>query len=70
MKKLHEKNLTFNESDEEVSEEIRKRYKYRELILKRKIKVPLKYAKKLIGPDTAYHLYTLMEKKNRKYDND
>ena len=40
------------------SETIRLKYKYRDLILRGKIKVPLKFAKKLIGPDCAYHLYS------------
>jgi hypothetical protein len=39
------------------SEEIRIRYLYRSLILKGKLRLPLESAKKLIGPDCAYHLY-------------
>ncbi len=39
------------------AEQIRLQYRYRNLILKGKLKVPLSTAKKLIGPDTAYHLY-------------
>ncbi|MCX8084431.1 MAG: hypothetical protein N3C60_05865 [Calditerrivibrio sp.] len=39
------------------AEEIRIKAKYKELILKGKIKLPLEAAKKLTGPDTAYHLY-------------
>jgi hypothetical protein len=40
------------------AELIRLKYKYRELILKKKIKLPHKKASKLIGPDCAYHLYS------------
>ena len=42
----------------EKSEIIRLKYKYRDLILRGKIKLPLQAAKKLIGPDCAYHLYS------------
>jgi len=41
----------------EKADEIKKRYQYRRLILKRKISLNQKTATKLIGPDTAYHLY-------------
>jgi len=34
------------------------KYKYRELILKKKIILPYYKASKLIGPDCAYHLYS------------
>ena len=40
------------------AELIRLKYKYRELILKKKIKIPHKKAAKLIGSDCAYHLYS------------
>jgi len=36
----------------------RLKYKYRELILKKKIKLPIQNASKLIGPDCAFHLYS------------
>ena len=39
------------------SELIRKKYRYRELILKGKIALSRKAAAHLIGPDCAYHLY-------------
>lgn len=48
------------------AELLRMRYKYREFILKGKLKVPLSVAKKLLGPDTAYHLYSQL--KNSKDD--
>ncbi len=40
-----------------ASEIIRKKYRYRRMILEGKIPLPLKAAAKLIGPDCAYHLY-------------
>jgi hypothetical protein len=39
------------------AEEIRIKAKYKELVLKGKIKLPIEAAKKITGPDTAYHLY-------------
>ncbi len=39
------------------SEEIRLRYLYRRLIRKKKVYLDMETAKKLVGPDTAYHLY-------------
>jgi len=45
------------------SEIIRKKYKYRKLVLEGKINLPLWALKKLIGPDTAYHLYSARDKK-------
>lgn len=44
--------------DNNSAEMIRLKYKYRELILKKKINLPHKKASKLIGPDCAYHLYS------------
>lgn len=46
------------------AELVRLKYKYRELILKKKIKLPHKKASKLIGPDCAYHLYSGFDGKN------
>ncbi len=45
------------------SEEIRIRYLYRDLVLRGKIKLPIEAAKKIVGPDCAYHLYSVMNKK-------
>ena len=39
------------------AEEMRVRYRYRRLILQRQARVSLEVAKRLIGPDCAYHLY-------------
>jgi len=44
--------------DKSLSELVRLKYKCRELIMKRKIKIPTKKAARLIGPDCAYHLYS------------
>lgn len=41
----------------EQADLIRKRYKYRELILSGRLKLPHPDAAKLLGPDCAYHLY-------------
>jgi len=43
------------------SEIIRKKYKYRRLILTGKISLSHKNASSLIGPDCAYHLYSRMK---------
>jgi hypothetical protein len=39
------------------AEEIRIQYKYRRLIQTGKIRLPYRSAARIIGPDTAYHLY-------------
>ena len=41
------------------SELIRKKYKYRRLIMTGKIKLPHREAAQLLGPDCAYHLYSI-----------
>ena len=51
-------------SDE--AEIIRKRYKYRRLILDGKLVLPHNEAVKLLGPDCAYHLYSVKSNKSRK----
>jgi len=40
------------------SEEIRIRYLYRNMVLRGRLRLPLKTAIKMIGPDCAYHLYS------------
>ena len=51
----------------EDAEIIAKLYKYRKLIREGKIKLSFKSAKNIIGPDTAYHLYSISKnKKNGK----
>ncbi len=46
---------------ERKAEEIRIRYLYRDLVLRKKIRVPLACAKKIVGPDCAYHLYSVTD---------
>ncbi|MCG8571082.1 MAG: hypothetical protein MJB14_13155 [Spirochaetes bacterium] len=44
-----------NEKEKEI---ITKKYRYRKLLLQHKLKLPIKTAQKIIGPDCAYHLYS------------
>jgi hypothetical protein len=46
----------------EKSEIIKKKYLYRKLILRGKVKISRKKALGLIGPDCAYHLYSRTKK--------
>ncbi|MBN1897826.1 MAG: hypothetical protein JW827_03530 [Spirochaetes bacterium] len=48
----------------EKAEVIKRRYKYRKLIMAGKIKLPIKNAARLIGPDCAYHLYSYFKQTN------
>lgn len=48
------------------AEIIRIRYKYRKLIMEGKIKLPYAEAVKLIGPDSAYHLYFSLRSESRQ----
>jgi hypothetical protein len=48
------------------AEEIRIRYLYRHLVLRGKVRVSVESARRLIGPDCAYHLYSVMDMKKRK----
>lgn len=47
------------------SEEIRIRYKYRQMILNGKARISLDSARALVGPDSAYHLYGLLRRSRR-----
>jgi hypothetical protein len=49
----------------DTSEEIRLRYLYRKLILNGKIALSFESAKKIIGPDCAYHLYSVHDSKRQ-----
>ncbi len=49
-----------------ISEEIRLRYLYRDLILRGKVRLSLESAKGLVGPDCAFHLYSVIGKKGQK----
>jgi hypothetical protein len=48
------------------SEEIRIRYLYRDLVIRGKTRLPLDAARKIVGPDCAYHLYSIMKTKDLK----
>ena len=39
------------------AEEIERRYRYRTMILRGKVKLSRKAAVRMVGPDCAYHLY-------------
>lgn len=45
------------------AEILRKQYAIRHAILQKRIKVPYQAARRLIGPDCAYHLYQQWEGK-------
>ncbi len=47
-------------------EEIRLRYQYRNLILSGKVRLSLESARRLVGPDCAYHLYDVVDAKKKK----
>ncbi len=49
-----------------ISEEIRLRYLYRDMILRGKLRLSLESAKGLVGPDCAFHLYSLIGTKRQK----
>jgi len=49
-----------------MAEEIRIHYLYRHLILRGEVKVSFESARRLVGPDCAYHLYSVMDWKKRK----
>ena len=42
-------------------EEIRLRYLYRSVVLRGRVRLPLEAAKRLVGPDCAFHLYANVE---------
>jgi hypothetical protein len=46
----------------EDAELIRKRYKYRRLILSGKLILPVREASMLLGPDCAYHRYSVQDR--------
>jgi hypothetical protein len=45
------------------AQEIRLRYTYRRMVLKGKVDLPAGAARRLVGPDCAYHLYSRMRGK-------
>jgi hypothetical protein len=55
----------------ETSLEIRRRYLYRTLVIRGRVRISAESARGLIGPDCAYHLYSLPHPasgKNKKRD--
>ena len=46
-------------SCEEKAEIMRKKYRYRELILSGRLALPHERAAQLLGPDSLYHLYSV-----------
>ncbi len=46
---------------EEAAEELRKKDRYRQLILSGRIVLPYRSAAKLLGPDCLYHLYSALD---------
>ncbi len=44
-----------------MAESMRKKYRYRQLILSGKLVLPITRAAQLLGPDCLYHLYSLGE---------
>ena len=55
-----------NISEKNTHESVRIRYKYRNLILRKKINMPLQAAKKIIGPDLPI-IYTQKLKRANTY---
>jgi hypothetical protein len=47
------------------AEEIRLKYFYRQLILRGKVIISWESARKLVGPDCAFHLYSIMDFKKK-----
>ena len=62
------RNDAWNNIMTDASEELRLRYLYRKLILDGKIALSFESAKKIIGPNCAYHLYSVpaFKKKMKK----
>lgn len=44
-------------ASESSVDETRRKYLYRRMIIGQQIKLPARLAKKLVGPDCAFHLY-------------
>ncbi len=57
--------------DKNSPDEIRKKYLYRSLIVKGQVRVREKTStRRLIGPDCAYHLYSVMKRENDRETDD
>ena len=50
-------------TNEDAAEVMRKKYRYRELILSGKLVLPYRRAAQLLGPDCLYHLYSVQGSK-------
>jgi hypothetical protein len=48
------------------TEEIRLKYLYRNLIIRGKVRVSWESARRLVGPDCAFHLYSVMDYRNKR----
>jgi hypothetical protein len=51
-----------------IAELTRLKYKYRRLIMKGELRLPPRQAALLIGPDCAYHLYSVLPSDKQKGD--
>lgn len=51
-------------TSEDAAEVMRKKYRYRELILNGKVILPYERAAQLLGPDCLYHLYSVRERQD------
>ena len=49
-----------------IAELARLKYKYRRLVMEGKLKLPPRQAALLIGPDCAYHLYSVLPSEKPK----
>jgi hypothetical protein len=54
---MRESTATMREADSDRREAARLRYHYRRLILLGRVALPLEAARRIVGPDCAYHLY-------------
>ena len=64
-----DKSSTDNDFGDSPAAEIRRRYTYRQLLLRRRVSLPRQVVAGLVGPDCAYHLYR-WEKSGPKSDQD
>ncbi len=55
-----------NNQRSEEAELLRRKYLYRRLICRGTLRLPLKAALPLVGPDCAYHLYATSQHDDRK----
>ena len=53
-------------AESNIAELTRLKYKYRRLVMEGKLKLPPRQAALLIGPDCAYHLYSVLPSEKPK----